>query len=1071
MSIAMTGRRTAAAIAIAALALLATPGALAAGPSIVVTSPPDGGFSNSRQVMVEGCATAPPYELLLGSAQLGSQGGVNMAWVGGGLRFKPVERFGDGFSEPSLNTSRWSIVRNTGHIAIEQGELRIYAVTWQERTGLVESVPGTFPTNSDWIAEFKLRFDQVGWIGGGGGFSDVAASTDTSTAAVQGLWTAFDEPSYKVYENGKVVLNQSSEMNYRVYTLIFKARTGVYDLLRDGESLGQFMGAGHPSMLWFGNSGVGTGWWSTNVRVDDVSIWGTSGSWTSRTYDFGHNVSVDRATASWTSTHATGAVVELEARASSDNATWSAWTPVSATGAGGPLLGRYAQLRSYVSLPVRNRSANLTISSFKLTCHDPVTSVEVRREGGEWSAATGLGSWSATLALEEDANVVEVRAMDTNGAVNVTSLTVIVDTVPPRGTVNISQGRAFTNDLDVTLHLNASDRWGVSYVRVSNAPDMFNKLTFTYAPTVHWHLEGVDGEVPVYVRFEDSHGLLSDIVSDSIIYDTFPPTGAIKINGGATYAPSLVVGLDLDYSDPRGVALVEVSNGEGFSYGTTVKAGERTVPQWRLAEGGDGPRTVFMRLTDVAGNVAVVNSTVEVYIPKRMGSLTIEEGAPITRKTIVGLGIDAPAEMRVTRMQVANDPSFGGAEWEGFAREKLWILPPGDGPKTVLVRFEDFRRIVSLPVNATIVVDTTPPEAIVTLEGGLRYTTSFDLTAYVEYKDASPPGWMWAASSERFDLVEAQPFSANFCWTIPAFEGDQSLFVKVEDLAGNAIVARATIHYSLVHPQLRLELPGGPVSSAVDQVPVTAVATDPYGDVTVQLAFGHDPSEDAPWFPAYGPLSTTVPFGTPDGVYEIRGRAKNAAGLVSEVASVTVKLDRNAPTVDVQHPRQGESFSQKGLGVLLAFSAYDLNGISNVSYRVEGGGWIFIPSTARSVPVALDGFGEHTIMVRVLDGAGNPGTGSSTFEVQRTEPRVASGGVMLLLLVLILMLAILAVLVYRTRRGRAGRPATTPSGPPQPAPPPEVGTSRVTEPEPRPGASTPEASQGTGPTRTDWEEY
>jgi hypothetical protein len=256
----------------------------------------------------------------------------------------------------------------------------------------------------------------------------------------------------------------------------------------------------------------------------------------------------------------------------------------------------------------------------------------------------------------------------------------------------------------------------------------------------------------------------------------------------------------------------------------------------------------------------------------------------------------------------------------------------------------------------------------------------------------------------------------------------------------------------------------------VDQVPVSAFATDPYGDVTVQLAFGHDPSGDAPWFPAYGPLSTTVPFGTPDGAYEIRGRAKNVAGLVSEVASVTVKLDRTAPTVEILHPRPGDFFSQKGLGVLVSFSASDLNGISNVSYRVDGGGWLFIPSTARSVPVTLGGFGEHTVMVRVLDGAGNPGTGSSTFEVQRTEPRVASGSVVVLLLILILMLAILAVLVYRTRRGRAGKPAT-PSGPPQSAPPPEAGTSRATGSEPRPGAPTPEDHQGTGPTRKGWEEY
>jgi hypothetical protein len=288
------------------------------------------------------------------------------------------------------------------------------------------------------------------------------------------------------------------------------------------------------------------------------------------------------------------------------------------------------------------------------------------------------------------------------------------------------------------------------------------------------------------------------------------------------------------------------------------------------------------------------------------------------------------------------------------------------------------------------------------------------------------------------------------------------------------VVARATIHYSLVRPQLRLELPGGPVSNAVDQVPVTAVATDPYGDVTVQLAFGHDPPPDAPWFPAYGPLSASVPFGTPDGAYEIRGRAKNAAGLVSDVANVTVRLDRTSPTVDVQGPRQGDSFSQKGLGVLLAFSASDPNGISNVSYRVDGGGWVFIPSTSRSVPVTVDGFGEHTVMVRVLDGAGNPGTGSSTFELLRTETTVASGGVMLLLLALVLILAILVALVYRSRGGRGGERAKAPPVPEQGTGAPEDGTAPGEAPDDTTTAipSRPsETTTGNGTSHHDWEEF
>ena len=44
-----------------------------------------------------------------------------------------------------------------------------------------------------------------------------------------------------------------------------------------------------------------------------------------------------------------------------------------------------------------------------------------------------------------------------------------------------------------------------------------------------------------------------------------------------------------------------------------------------------------------------------------------------------------------------------------------WTFPAGDGLKTLYVRFQDFRDIVTLPVSSSILLDTTPPTLAVTL--------------------------------------------------------------------------------------------------------------------------------------------------------------------------------------------------------------------------------------------------------------------------------------------------------------------------------------------------------------------
>jgi len=68
----------------------------------------------------------------------------------------------------------------------------------------------------------------------------------------------------------------------------------------------------------------------------------------------------------------------------------------------------------------------------------------------------------------------------------------------------------------------------------------------------------------------------------------------------------------LEYADTRGGGARRALQLAGFHGRADGDGGRPFGGQVGLAEGGDGVRTVYMRLTDVAGNRAVLSDTIEV---------------------------------------------------------------------------------------------------------------------------------------------------------------------------------------------------------------------------------------------------------------------------------------------------------------------------------------------------------------------------------------------------------------------------------------------------------------------------
>jgi hypothetical protein len=143
-----------------------------------------------------------------------------------------------------------------------------------------------------------------------------------------------------------------------------------------------------------------------------------------------------------------------------------------------------------------------------------------------------------------------------------------------------------------------------------------------FTVTKAWRLaDGPNGYRTVFVFLRDTRGnTMAAPARDTIILqapagvapDTTPPTGAVQINGGAATTPSAAVNLTVSASDPSGVAAMCVSNAAVSAAACAPFEPYAGLKQWRLADGGDGARTVYVFLQDAVGNTMA--TPVQAYI-------------------------------------------------------------------------------------------------------------------------------------------------------------------------------------------------------------------------------------------------------------------------------------------------------------------------------------------------------------------------------------------------------------------------------------------------------------------------
>jgi hypothetical protein len=228
------------------------------------------------------------------------------------------------------------------------------------------------------------------------------------------------------------------------------------------------------------------------------------------------------------------------------------------------------------------------------------TQMRVSVNGTTWAAwETAKTSKSVVLPAGDGVKTVYVqfRASAAETPAESFSDSIVLDTIVPKGAIQINGGLYSTTTPTVTLTLTASDLNGVKEMQLSVTN--IDWATRTWEPfngTKTVTLAAGQGNRSVWVKYKDNAGKISAAVSDAILVDALAPTGKVLINAGATVITSRNVTLSFIAA---GATYLKLSLNDGATWG----AWEPFVASKKATlTAGDGTKTVRVKFRDVTGN-------------------------------------------------------------------------------------------------------------------------------------------------------------------------------------------------------------------------------------------------------------------------------------------------------------------------------------------------------------------------------------------------------------------------------------------------------------------------------------
>jgi hypothetical protein len=216
---------------------------------------------------------------------------------------------------------------------------------------------------------------------------------------------------------------------------------------------------------------------------------------------------------------------------------------------------------------------------------------------------------TVTLYVPDGSKTVYGYYRDAAGNAYKTSDTIVLDTKPPSGTMQLDKGAAATNKLTVTADSAVKGASEMRFVTWNGSTKVVGAWQ-PYAATATVTLYAPDGTKTVYGYYRDAAGN-SFSTSDTIVLDTVPPSGTIQLNNGAVTTSSTTVTAN---SSVTGATEMRFASWNGTSWVRTAWTSYAVTATVTLYA-PDGVKKVYGYYRDAAGNTYTTTDTIILSTP------------------------------------------------------------------------------------------------------------------------------------------------------------------------------------------------------------------------------------------------------------------------------------------------------------------------------------------------------------------------------------------------------------------------------------------------------------------------
>lgn len=395
----------------------------------------------------------------------------------------------------------------------------------------------------------------------------------------------------------------------------------------------------------------------------------------------------------------------------------------------------------------------------------------------------------------------------------------VIDTQAPTGSFSISNGSratasGYTHTQLVDLNFTAATEPNGGFVQVrivnESAADLPNAVLQPMRSRIGWLLDSTDGLRTVRAMLVDAAGNATTLTERTITLDTTPPTAAASLVTPAL-SNSLLVTLQLAATDANPLSPTQALTlsedptftGAGTTTPVAMPAGNQasfTLPA------GDGPRRVFARVRDVAGNDAIANVQLTLDRSPPVGSISLAgalaDGTASSTLTSAASVTVTLTQTGATLMQVGNDTlttcATSASSYVAVASTLTNQALTGTAtPRQVRVCLRDDAGNVTGPLSASITLDGTTPTGCLLSVAGRKVdgaaapagrTALRDVTVSVTGCSEPPTDIFLTESAVTCSAATPLswvPFASTLAYSLTGSDGLATLRACVRDAARN----------------------------------------------------------------------------------------------------------------------------------------------------------------------------------------------------------------------------------------------------------------------------------------------